>query len=94
MRATASTSIRRRRSSTSTRCARSSGRIEGVHVAIVGDVLHSRVARSLIQALTLTGAHVTLVGPPALLPRGVEAMGCEATTDIRAIGAARTSSTC
>src|SRR6266496_2596977 len=64
------------------------GRLEGVHVAIVGDVLHSRVARSLIQALSLMGAHVTLVGPPALLPRGVEAMGCEATTDISAIAGA------
>jgi aspartate carbamoyltransferase catalytic subunit len=63
------------------------GRIEGLHVAIVGDVLHSRVARSLIQALALTGAHVTLVAPPALLPRGIEAMGCETTTDIGAIGA-------
>src|ERR671931_2907395 len=64
------------------------GRIDGLHVAIVGDVLHSRVARSLIQALALMGVHVTLVGPPALLPRGVEAMGCEATTEIAAIGAA------
>jgi aspartate carbamoyltransferase catalytic subunit len=44
------------------------GRLEGLHVAIVGDVLHSRVARSLIQALALMGAHVTLVGPPPLLP--------------------------
>src|SRR5207245_2632581 len=64
------------------------GRLEELHVAIVGDVLHSRVARSLIQALGLTEARVTLVGPPALLPRGIEAMGCEATTDIAAIGAA------
>jgi aspartate carbamoyltransferase catalytic subunit len=61
------------------------GRIEGLHVAIVGDVLHSRVARSDIQALRLMGARVTLVGPPALLPRGIEAMGCEATTEIGAI---------
>ena len=45
------------------------GRLEGVHVAIVGDVLHSRVARSLIQALHLVGASVVLVGPPPLLPR-------------------------
>jgi aspartate carbamoyltransferase catalytic subunit len=60
------------------------GRIEGLHVAIVGDVLHSRVARSNIQALTLMGAKVTLVGPPALLPRGIEAMGCETSTDISA----------
>jgi aspartate carbamoyltransferase catalytic subunit len=64
------------------------GRVEGLHVAIVGDVLHSRVARSLIQALALTGAQVTLVAPPALLPRGIGAMGCETTTDIAAIGAA------
>jgi aspartate carbamoyltransferase catalytic subunit len=64
------------------------GRIDGLHVAIVGDVLHSRVARSLTQALGLMGAHVTLVGPPALLPRGVEAMGCETTTEIGAIAAA------
>jgi aspartate carbamoyltransferase catalytic subunit len=64
------------------------GRLEGLHVAIVGDVLHSRVARSLIQALDLVGARTTLVGPPTLLPRGVEAMGCEISTDIAAIGAA------
>ncbi len=64
------------------------GRIEGLHVAVVGDVLHSRVARSLAQALLLMGARVTLVGPPALLPRGIEALGCEATADIDAIGAA------
>jgi len=44
------------------------GRLEGVQVAIVGDVLHSRVARSLIQALRLVGAGVVLVGPPPLLP--------------------------
>jgi aspartate carbamoyltransferase catalytic subunit len=64
------------------------GRIDGLHVAIVGDVLHSRVARSDIQALTLMGARVTLVGPPALIPRGIEAMGCERTTETDAILAA------
>ena len=64
------------------------GRLEGLHVAIVGDVLHSRVARSLIQALDLVGARTTLVGPPTLLPRGVEAMGCDTSTDIASIGAA------
>jgi len=64
------------------------GRIEGLHVAIVGDVLHSRVARSNIQALTLMGAHVTLVGPPPLIPRGVEAMGCEVSYDIDTVRAA------
>ena len=61
------------------------GPIDGLHVAIVGDVLHSRVARSNVQALTLLGAHVTLVGPPALIPRGIEAMGCSVSTDIAAI---------
>ncbi len=64
------------------------GKIDGLHVAIVGDVLHSRVARSNIQALTLMGAKVTLVGPPSLMPRGIEAMGCEVSTDIRTIAAA------
>jgi aspartate carbamoyltransferase catalytic subunit len=64
------------------------GRLEGLHVAIVGDVLPSRVARSLIQALDLVGARTTLVGPPTLLPRGVEAMGCDTSTDIASIGAA------
>jgi aspartate carbamoyltransferase catalytic subunit len=43
------------------------GQLEGLQVAIVGDVLHSRVARSLVQALRLVGADVILVGPPPLL---------------------------
>jgi aspartate carbamoyltransferase catalytic subunit len=64
------------------------GRVEGLHVAIVGDVLHSRVARSNIQALVLLGARVTLVGPPPLLPRGIEALGCSTSTDIGTIAAA------
>jgi len=68
--------------------ARNGGTLDGQRIAIVGDVLHSRVARSNIQALVLLGARVTLVGPPPLLPRGIEEMGCEATTDIDAIGAA------
>jgi aspartate carbamoyltransferase catalytic subunit len=63
-------------------------KIEGLHVAIVGDVLHSRVARSNIQALVLCGARVTVVGPPTLIPRGIEAMGCEVSTDIATIAAA------
>ena len=64
------------------------GRLDGVHVAIVGDVLHSRVARSLIQALALVGASATVVGPPTLLPQGIEALGCDSATDIGAIAAA------
>jgi aspartate carbamoyltransferase catalytic subunit len=43
------------------------GRLDGLQVAIVGDILHSRVARSLVQALHLVGADVLLVGPPPLL---------------------------
>src|SRR5215475_3443138 len=44
------------------------GRLDGLRVAIVGDVAHSRVARSLVQALELVGARTTLVGPPTLIP--------------------------
>jgi aspartate carbamoyltransferase catalytic subunit len=47
------------------------GRLDGLHVAIVGDVAHSRVARSLVQALNLVGSEAILVGPPALLPAGL-----------------------
>jgi aspartate carbamoyltransferase catalytic subunit len=61
------------------------GGIAGLHVAIVGDVLHSRVARSDIQALVLMGARVTVVGPPPLIPRGIEAMGCDVSYDIETI---------
>jgi len=58
------------------------GRLDGLHVAIVGDVLHSRVARSLVQAFALVDVRCTLVGPPALLPRG---LAVEMTSDIDAI---------
>jgi aspartate carbamoyltransferase catalytic subunit len=61
------------------------GRLEGLQVAIVGDVLHSRVARSLVQALALVGARSLVVGPPTLVPRGIETLGCERATDIEAI---------
>ena len=61
------------------------GRLEGLHVAIVGDVLHSRVARSLVQALALVGARSVLVGPPTLVPRGIEALGCEVSYDIGSV---------
>jgi aspartate carbamoyltransferase catalytic subunit len=47
------------------------GRLDGLQVAIVGDSMHSRVARSLVQALQLVGADAVLVGPPALLPEGL-----------------------
>ncbi len=64
------------------------GSVAGLHVAIVGDVLHSRVARSNIQAFRLMGARVTLVGPPPLIPRGIEAMGCDVSHSIDAIRSA------
>jgi aspartate carbamoyltransferase catalytic subunit len=67
---------------------RALGRLEGVHVAIVGDILHSRVARSLTQALLLVEGRVTLVGPPTLLPRGLARPGCELSTDIATIASA------
>ncbi|HVV57655.1 MAG TPA: aspartate carbamoyltransferase catalytic subunit [Gaiellaceae bacterium] len=57
------------------------GHLDSLHVAIVGDVLHSRVARSLVQGLQLVGATVVLVGPPPLLPEGL----APATHDIDAI---------
>jgi aspartate carbamoyltransferase catalytic subunit len=49
--------------------------MDGLKVAIVGDILHSRVARSDIMGFKLLGMDVTLVGPPTLIPRGIEEMG-------------------
>ncbi len=51
--------------------------LEGRHVVIVGDILHSRVARSNVQLLTTLGAKVTLVGPPTLLPVGMNGWSCD-----------------
>jgi len=61
------------------------GRLEGLRVAIVGDVLHSRVARSLVQALGLVGADAVLVGPPTLVPPQLCALGCSVSHDIGTI---------
>jgi aspartate carbamoyltransferase catalytic subunit len=58
------------------------GSLDGARIWIVGDVLHSRVARSNILALQRMGAAVTVCGPPTLIPRGIEALGCEATPTI------------
>jgi aspartate carbamoyltransferase catalytic subunit len=58
------------------------GRIEGLNVTILGDILFSRVARSNIWALTKLGAHVTLCGPATLVPRTFEQMGCRVTHDV------------
>jgi len=58
------------------------GRLEGLRVAIVGDVLHSRVARSNVLLLHTLGAEVTLVAPPTLLPVGVEAWPAAVSYDL------------
>ena len=60
------------------------GRLEGLVVAICGDVLHSRVARSNIHLLTSMGGHVRVVGPPTLIPPAIEKMGVEVFHDMRA----------
>src|SRR3984885_15323522 len=58
------------------------GKIEGLNVTILGDILYSRVARSNIWALTKLGAHVTLCGPSTLVPRVFEQMGCRVTYNV------------
>jgi aspartate carbamoyltransferase catalytic subunit len=58
------------------------GDLEGVRVTIVGDVLHSRVARSNVLLLRTLGAHTTVVAPPTLLPVGIGEWPCEVTYDI------------
>jgi aspartate carbamoyltransferase catalytic subunit len=58
---------------------------EGLRVAIVGDVLHSRVARSGTHALSRMGAEVTLVGPPTLIPPEAPAWGAEVSHDLDAV---------
>jgi aspartate carbamoyltransferase catalytic subunit len=61
------------------------GHIAGIHVAIIGDILFSRVARSNIHALLKLGAKVTLVGPSTLVPRVFEQMGVTVTHDLDAV---------
>src|SRR5579862_6744084 len=58
------------------------GRIEGLNVTILGDILYSRVARSNIWALTKLGAKVTLCGPSTLVPRVFEQMNCRVTYNV------------
>jgi aspartate carbamoyltransferase catalytic subunit len=61
------------------------GDLEGRHVAIVGDITHSRVARSNVLLLETLGARVTLVAPPTLLPAGVGSWPCEICWDLDAV---------
>lgn len=63
---------------------RRKGEISGLKVLICGDILHSRVARSNILCLTTLGAQVRVVGPPSLLPDGIELMSVTAYTDFDA----------
>ena len=58
------------------------GRLQGLKVAIVGDIAHSRVARSNIQAMRKVGMEVRIAGPATLLPRHPEQLGAEVTTDM------------
>jgi aspartate carbamoyltransferase catalytic subunit len=60
------------------------GRVEGLTVAICGDVMHSRVARSNIHLLLVMGARVRVIGPPTLLPTEIERLGVEVFHDMQA----------
>jgi aspartate carbamoyltransferase catalytic subunit len=62
---------------------RNKGRVEGLTVAICGDILHSRVARSNIILLSALGARVRVVAPSTLLPTGIERFGVEVHRDMR-----------
>ncbi len=62
---------------------RAFGRLDGLTVAICGDILHSRVARSNVALLTMMGARVRVVGPPTLMPAQVARWGVEVSHDLR-----------
>jgi aspartate carbamoyltransferase catalytic subunit len=64
------------------------GALDGRSIWIVGDVTHSRVARSNIHAFQKMGAKVTLCGPPTLIPRDIEALGCEVAYTLDGIDSA------
>jgi aspartate carbamoyltransferase catalytic subunit len=61
------------------------GRLDGLRVAIVGDIMHSRVARSNVWLLRTLGASVTVVGPPTLLPLAVGSWPCAVSYDLSAV---------
>src|SRR4029077_15904491 len=61
------------------------GKIEGLKIAIVGDIANSRVARSNLWGLTKLGAQVILVGPPTLVPRAFEKLGAKVVHDFDSI---------
>ena len=64
------------------------GSLEGCDIWIVGDVLHSRVARSCVQAFIKMGAEVTVAGPPTLVPTELAALGCNVRHTLEHIGEA------
>jgi aspartate carbamoyltransferase catalytic subunit len=64
------------------------GSLDGANIWIIGDVMHSRVARSDILAFTRMGANVTVAGPPTLIPREIEALGCKARPTLDDLGEA------
>jgi aspartate carbamoyltransferase catalytic subunit len=64
------------------------GALDGARIWIVGDIAHSRVARSNILAFQLMGAEVTVAGPPTLIPRGIEELGCEVRYTLDGLGSA------
>ena len=53
------------------------GRLAGLNIAIIGDIAHSRVARSNIVGFAKMGDNVTIAGPPTMIPMGIEAMGAK-----------------
>ena len=59
------------------------GRLSGLRIAIVGDIAHSRVARSNTVGFVKMGAHVVLAGPPTMIPKGVETLGAPVTYHIQ-----------
>ena len=61
------------------------GALDGTKLWIVGDVLHSRVARSNVLAFTKMGCEVTVCGPPTLIPRGIETLGCDVRYSLEGI---------
>jgi aspartate carbamoyltransferase catalytic subunit len=64
------------------------GSLDGLRIWIVGDITHSRVARSCLLAFQSMGAEVTLCGPPTLIPRGIESLGCAIAYDLDGLGEA------
>ena len=59
------------------------GKIEGLKIAICGDILHSRVARSNVYLMNMLGAEVNVIAPKTLMPRSIEKLGVKSFTDMK-----------